>query len=55
MYANIKAQHKEIMEMQRLIKCIEENGIVETEADKENRSIPKFEGTTEKETLNLNE
>lgn len=51
----IKAQRKEIMEMQWLINDIKENGIVETEVEKEKRPLPKFEGSTEKETKNLNE
>jgi hypothetical protein len=50
----IKAQRREIMEMQWLINDIRENGIVETEEEKENRPVPKFEGSTEKETRNLN-
>ena len=51
----IKAQRKEIMEMQWLINDIKRNGIVETEAEKEKRPVPNFEGSTEKETINLNE
>jgi len=51
----IKAQRKEIMEMQWLINDIRETGIVETEAEKEKRPVPEFEGSTEKETKNLNE
>ena len=51
----ITAQRKEIMEMEWLIHDIKENGIVETEAEKQKRPIPKFEGSTEKETLNMNE
>jgi hypothetical protein len=51
----IKAQRKEIMEMQWLINDIKENGIVKTEAEMEKRPVPKFEGSTEKETKNLNE
>ena len=50
----IKAQRREIMEMQWLINDIRENGIVETEEEKKNRPVPKFEGSTEKETRNLN-
>lgn len=49
----IKAQRREIMEMQWLIKDIRENGIIETEAEKEKRPVPNFEGSTEKETVNL--
>lgn len=51
----IDAQRKEIMEMQWLINDIKKNGIVETEAEKQKRPIPKFEGATKKETRNLNE
>jgi hypothetical protein len=49
----IKAQRKEIMEMEWLIKDIRENGIVETEAEKENRPVPKFKGSLDKETRNI--
>ena len=49
----IKAQRKEIMEMEWLIKDIKENGIVETEAEKNNRPVPKFEGKLDKETINI--
>merc|ERR1712000_247915 len=41
----IKAQRREIMEMQWLINDIKENGIVETEEEKEKRPLPKFEGS----------
>lgn len=51
----IKAQRKEIMEMEWLINDIRENGVVETEEEKINRPVPKFEGSTTKETRNLNE
>ncbi|MAU15816.1 MAG: DUF305 domain-containing protein [Muricauda sp.] len=51
----IKAQRREIMEMQWLINDIKENGIVETEAEKEKRPIPKFEGSLTEETKNLND
>lgn len=51
----IKAQRREIMEMQWLINDIKENGVVETQVEKKNRPVPKFEGSTETETLNLNE
>lgn len=51
----IKAQRKEIMEMQWLINDIKENGIVETEAEKMERPLPEFEGSLNKETRNLNE
>lgn len=49
----IKAQRKEIMEMEWLIKDIKENGIVETESQKQNRPVPKFEGQLDKETKNI--
>ena len=51
----IKAQRKEIMEMQWLINDIRENGVVETEEEKKNRPVPKFEGSLETETRNLND
>lgn len=53
--AIIKAQRKEIMEMAWLINDIRKNGIVATEQEKQNRPVPPFEGSTEKETKNLNE
>jgi cytochrome c len=46
----IKAQRKEIMEMQWLIHDIRKNGIAATEQEKQMRPVPKFEGSTEKET-----
>ncbi len=49
----IKAQRKEIMEMQWLINDIRENGIVTTEEEKMNRPVPKFEGKLDEETRNL--
>ena len=49
----IKAQRKEIMEMEWLIKDIKENGIVETDAEKESIAVPKFEGRLDKETKNI--
>ena len=49
----IKAQRREIMEMQWLINDIKKNGIVETEEEKEKRSLPKFEGSLTEETTNL--
>ena len=49
----IKAQRREIMEMQWLINDIKENGIVETENEKNKRPLPKFEGSLEEETENL--
>lgn len=51
----IKAQRREIMEMQWLINDIRENGVVETEEEKKNRPVPKFEGKLNEETLNLDE
>lgn len=51
----IETQRKEIMEMQWLINDIKENGIVETESEKQKRPVPKFEGSTKIETRNLNE
>ncbi|WP_299217592.1 DUF305 domain-containing protein [uncultured Aquimarina sp.] len=51
----IKAQRREIMEMQWLINDIKENGIVETEEEKEKRPLPKFEGSLIEETKNLND
>ncbi|PRX56110.1 DUF305 domain-containing protein [Flagellimonas meridianipacifica] len=51
----IKAQRREIMEMQWLINDIKENGIVETEEERKNHPIPKFEGSLTKETKNLND
>ena len=51
----IEAQRREIMEMQWLINDIRKNGIVTNEAQKPNRPVPEFEGSTEKETKNLNE
>ena len=51
----IKAQRKEIMEMQWLINDIKENGVVKTHEEKKNRPVPKFEGSTETETRNLKE
>ncbi|MEK6480439.1 DUF305 domain-containing protein [Catalinimonas sp. 4WD22] len=51
----IKAQRREIMEMQWLINDIRENGVVETEEEKKNRPLPEFEGLLEEETRNLTE
>ena len=39
--------------MQWLINDIKKNGIVETEEEKEKRSLPKFEGSLTEETTNL--
>jgi hypothetical protein len=51
----IKAQRREIMEMEWLINDIRENGTVETQAEAENRAIPRFEGSLQEETKELNE
>lgn len=51
----IKAQRREIMEMQWLINDIKENGIVETEEEKEKRPIPRFEESLTEKTKNLND
>ena len=45
--AIIKAQKKEIKEMEWLIKDIRENGLVKTKLEAETRSVPKFSGTLE--------
>lgn len=49
----IKAQRKEIMEMEWLIRDIKENGIVETEEEKRKRPVPAFEGKLDTETKNI--
>jgi len=51
----IKAQRREIMEMEWLINDINENGVVETEEEQKNRPLPKFEGKLDEETRNLTE
>ncbi len=51
----IKAQRREIMEMEWLIKDIKENGMVTTEKEQQNRPLPKFEGSLEEETRNMTE
>lgn len=51
----IKAQRREIMEMEWLINDIRENGVVKTEEEKKNRTVPKFEGSLEEETRNMPE
>ena len=51
----IKAQRREIMEMEWLINDIKENGLVETEDERKNRPLPKFEGKLNEETRNLTE
>ncbi len=43
----IKAQRKEIKEMEWLIKDIRKNGLVKTTAESESRSVPEFASTTE--------
>ncbi len=43
----IKAQRREIKEMEWLIKDIRENGLVKTKAESESRSVPEFSGTPE--------
>ena len=40
----IKAQRKEIKEMEWLIEDIKQNGLVKTEAEKQVRPLPKFQG-----------
>jgi hypothetical protein len=49
----IKAQRREITEMEWLINDIKENGAVTTEDEKEQRPVPKFQGSLEKETRNI--
>ena len=51
----IKAQRREIMEMQWLINDIRENGLVETEEERKKRPVPEFEGLLDEETQNLYE
>tara|TARA_R110000751_G_scaffold95920_1_gene187294 strand:+ start:5296 stop:5859 length:564 start_codon:yes stop_codon:yes gene_type:complete len=51
----IKAQRREIMEMEWLINDIKENGLVKTEEERKNRPLPKFEGKLGEETRNLTE
>ena len=46
----IKAQRREIMEMQWLINDIKENGVAVSEADKLERADPGFDGSTAVET-----
>lgn len=47
----IKAQRKEIKEMDWLIQDIEANGKVTTEAEKQNRPVPTFEGKVDGNAL----
>jgi hypothetical protein len=49
----IKAQRMEIMEMEWLINDIKENGAVTTEEVRKERPVPKFKGSLEKETRNI--
>ncbi|WP_291728297.1 DUF305 domain-containing protein [Bernardetia sp.] len=51
----VKAQRREIMEMEWLIQDIKKNGIVTTEAEKEKRPIPSFEGKLNEETREVTE
>jgi cytochrome c len=46
----IKAQRREIMEMQWLINDIRKNGIAATAEEKEKRAVPEFEGSLDEET-----
>ena len=41
----IKAQRKEIKEMEWLIDDIKKNGVVDSDYEKEGRKVPKFEGS----------
>jgi hypothetical protein len=50
----IKAQRREIMEMEWLINDIKENGVVLSEEEKMKRTLPQFKGSLEEETRNLN-
>jgi uncharacterized protein (DUF305 family) len=43
----IKAQRKEIKEMEWLIKDIRENGLAKSTEEGEMRTVPKFSGTSE--------
>ncbi len=45
----IKAQRKEIKEMEWLINDIRKNGLAKTQLEKESRPVPKFSGTPDKE------
>jgi hypothetical protein len=49
----IRAQRREIMEMQWLINDIRENGVVKTEEGVKSRPVPKYNGSTEEETRKL--
>ena len=50
----VKAQRREIMEMEWLINEIKENGVVLSEEEKMKRPLPQFKGSLEEETRNLN-
>lgn len=50
----IKAQRREIMEMQWLINDIRENGIAESDDEKEKRPVPEFTGSLTEETKDQN-
>jgi hypothetical protein len=50
----VKAQRREIMEMEWLINDIKENGVVLSEEEKMKRPLPQFKGSLEEETRNLN-
>ncbi|NDP22532.1 MAG: DUF305 domain-containing protein [Paludibacter sp.] len=43
----IKAQRREIKEMEWLIRDIRKNGLVKTKSESESRSVPEFAGTPE--------
>ena len=43
----IKAQRREIKEMEWLIKDIRENGLAKSTEEAEKRAVPKFSGTPE--------
>jgi len=43
----IKAQRREIKEMEWLINDIRKNGLVKTKAESELRAVPEFSGTSE--------
>ena len=47
----IKAQRKEIKEMEWLIEDIKANGLVTTEVEKQTRPLPKFEGRVDGDAL----
>ena len=47
----IKAQRKEIKEMEWLIEDIKANGLVTTKVEKQTRPLPKFEGRVDGDAL----